>query len=105
MPPDPPPTEPLGETESDALARYAGVLRSAIMAWAPRSIHKEGQALVAFRLDRSGKVLDAEIMRSSGDVQLDRLALRMVRQAAPFPLPDAAIPDERLDFTIPIRFH
>ncbi|WP_191229003.1 energy transducer TonB [Aurantiacibacter xanthus] len=103
--PEPASIAPPAPGEPDLLVRYAGVLRTAIMAWAPRGLHKEGEAVVSFRIDRSGQVLDTRIMRSSGDVQLDRLALRMVRQAAPFPPPDGAISDERLGFTIPIHFH
>ncbi|MEN7536252.1 energy transducer TonB family protein [Aurantiacibacter flavus] len=105
LPPQPAPMRPPPEAAHDALSRYATVLRSKIMAWVPRGRRKEGQVLVRFRLDRGGRLLEAEIARSSGDVQFDRTALRMVRQAAPFPPPDVAIPEERLDFTIPVRFH
>ncbi|MGI9375236.1 TonB family protein [Altererythrobacter sp. FM1] len=100
--PAPPHVQP-ATAKADPLAAYAAQLRAAIMRWKPRGLRKEGEATVAFTLTPTGQLTAARIAQSSGDVQLDRLALRMVRQAAPF----AAPPDDAasLDFTIAVRFH
>lgn len=89
----------------DILAAYAQQLRERILEWRPRGWRKEGTVIVAFSVDRAGHISKAELARSSGDVQMDRVALRMVRQAAPFPAPAQAIPSSKLAFTIPVRFH
>lgn len=90
-------------TKVDPLAAYAAQLRAAIMRWKPHGLRKEGEVTVAFTLTPTGQLTAARIAQSSGDVQLDRMALRMVHQAAPF----AAPPDDgaSLDFTIAVRFH
>lgn len=87
----------------DPLAAYVGELRAAIMQWKPRGLRKAGEVTVAFTLSRAGGLQRARIVQSSGDVQLDQAALRMVRQAAPFAAPPAAATG--LDFTIAVRFH
>jgi len=101
-PAPPSPTQPLA-ARADPLVTYAAQLRTAIMRWKPRGLQKEGETTVAFNLTPTGQLTTARIAQSSGDVQLDRMALRMVRQAAPFAAPpnDAA----SLDFTIAVRFH
>lgn len=65
----------------------------------------EGEVGVKFRVGRDGVLIDSAIERGSGSVRLDRMALRMVRQAAPFPAPDPVITDAQLVFSLPIRFH
>lgn len=93
------------ESEPDLLAAYSQQLRERILERRPRGLRKEGTVIVAFSLDPAGRISGAELARSCGDVQLDRLALRMVRQASPFPPPSPEIPRSKLTFTIPIRFH
>ncbi len=88
-----------------ALEAYTGALRAAIMQRRPRTEKAVGTVTVGFTLNRSGQLLDSTIQRSSGQVRLDRLALRMVRQAAPFVAPPEDVPDGALVFQIPIRFH
>lgn len=76
-----------------------------IMRWKPHGLRSEGTVVVGFQLDRGGQLASSRIVRSSGDVRIDRLALRMVRQAAPFPAPATEIPQEKLNFQIPVNFH
>jgi protein TonB len=64
-----------------------------------------GTAIVRFRVGRSGGLESAALLRGSGVMMLDKLALRAVRQAAPFPPPPAEIGDDRLIFDVPVQFH
>lgn len=89
----------------NALPAYAASLRAAIMQHRPRGLSREGSATVAFVLDRTGRLQSARVAIPSGDARLDSMALRMVRQAAPFAPPPAELADSDLTFTIPVRFH
>ena len=62
------------------------------------------EILVTFTLDRSGKVVTASLMRSSGDAAFDEAALSMVRRADPVPAPPPLVADEGLTFTVPVVF-
>ncbi|MEE4453020.1 energy transducer TonB [Novosphingobium resinovorum] len=71
---------------------------------AARARRDEGTVFVRFRMDRAGKVLAADLVRSSGAALLDRAALDTIRRAQPLP----AIPDERpapLELTVPVEFY
>jgi TonB family protein len=48
-----------------------------------------GRVAIAFSLDDAGNIQDIDLMRSSGEAELDAEALTMVRDAAPFPRPPA----------------
>jgi protein TonB len=60
-----------------------------------------GTVVVAFRVDRQGRIATIGITRSSGSTALDNAALELVRQAQPFPPPP---PGEKLDQTVPITY-
>src|SRR5262245_43246478 len=60
-----------------------------------------GTAVVAFSVDRQGRITASRIARSSGSAALDNAALELVRQAQPFPPPPSG---ERLDLILPIRY-
>jgi len=85
-------------------AAYAQRLWSHIRAHRPTGIQLQGTAEVAFRIDRKGCLLWVRLTRSSGVALLDRLALRTVREASPFPAPPQQLPDARLEFTAPVNF-
>lgn len=59
---------------------------------------------VAFALDRSGRLMSASIVKSSGDPAFDDAAMAMLRRSDPFPAPPPLIADEGLNFTLPIVF-
>ncbi|WP_098108527.1 energy transducer TonB [Novosphingobium sp. PC22D] len=99
------PTPGADSRTDDVLSRYVDGLRAAILRWKPGGLRKEGTAIVGFRLDREGRLISSQLVESSGDVQIDRMALRMVRRAAPFRKPDEEIPAGKLDFVLPVRFH
>jgi protein TonB len=61
-----------------------------------------GTATVAFSVDRSGRVMTARLVRSSGSSLLDQAAVETVRRANPVPPPPAGVPGG--SFTIPLHF-
>ena len=64
----------------------------------------EGQPVIAFTLDKGGRIMKAALAQTSGYQLLDQAALEAVHQAAPYP----AIPDElktdTFQFKLPISF-
>lgn len=100
-----PPKRAAPPADDDELAAYTQAVRSRLLEWRPRGLHLAGTVTVAFSLDRSGRVTASRIAGSGGNVRLDRLALRMVRQASPFPPPPEKLPGAMLDFELPVRFH
>jgi len=63
-----------------------------------------GTSSVAFVIDRSGRVLSARLIRSSGSSALDRAAVALARRASPVPAPPANIGQGRITLTVPIHF-
>lgn len=78
-----------GERVRRHLSRFAGDLPGAA----------GGEARVRFTVDAEGNVSAIELLRSSGDPQLDEAALALPGQAAPLPLP--AVGSLRLE--VPVR--
>lgn len=65
----------------------------------------EGNAIVAFSLDRDGRILSLRLDESSGVPLLDEAALETIRRAAPFPPPPAGLPFAVIeDIYLPVRF-
>lgn len=96
----------------DALAIATQAYRRAIMARLEaqrRSVRSdrtgagESRGAVLFRIERSGRLLDAVVEQSTGNRRQDRAALSIVRRAAPFPAIPDALPDE-LAITLPVEF-
>jgi periplasmic protein TonB len=63
-----------------------------------------GTALVAFTINRAGQVLDAQLIDSSGDRNLDAEALALPLHASPFPPPPPGLGGETISLRFPIRF-
>jgi protein TonB len=63
-----------------------------------------GTVIVNFTLDRSGQVTAQSVSRSSGSSALDDAALTMVSRASPMPRFPAAMPQENVSFSVPIRY-
>ena len=66
-----------------------------------RLLGEWGTVVVAFSVDRQGRVTRSGIVRSSGSTALDNAALELVRQAQPFPPPP---PGEKLNLRLPIIY-
>jgi protein TonB len=63
-----------------------------------------GTSSIAFVIDRSGRVLSARLIRSSGSAALDREAVALARRSSPVPAPPPNVRGGRLTLTVPIRF-
>jgi TonB family protein len=66
--------------------------------------NKQADIMVTFTLDRTGHVVSASVVTSSGDKAFDEAALTMMRRADPVPAPPALVADEGLTFTLPVQF-
>ncbi|HEY9219409.1 MAG TPA: energy transducer TonB, partial [Phenylobacterium sp.] len=97
-------TDPPADPEADRAA-YGDRLWAWIAARRPAGIHFEGEALVRFSVDRDGRLRKLSLDRSSGAGQLDRLALRTVRLAAPFPRPPESLTAGESEFTLAFHFN
>ena len=64
----------------------------------------EGKPMVRFRLDRSGRVLEASMARATGRRDLDEAAVRTIERADPFPAFPPELTDQTMEFTVPIDF-
>lgn len=65
---------------------------------------EQGVALLAFSVDRDGRVLNRKIVRSSGHPDLDNEVLAMVERAQPLPAFPRGMSETQLSLTVPIRF-
>ena len=65
---------------------------------------EEGVVQLSFTVDRTGHVLNREIVRSSGHRELDNEVMSMIERAQPLPPFPASMPQAKLDLTVPIRF-
>jgi protein TonB len=70
----------------------------------PQGAAAAGVATVAFTIDRSGRVLSARLVRSSGDGVLDAEAASLPRRASPVPAPPPNIGGSSITLAVPIRF-
>jgi protein TonB len=101
----PPAAEERAPAEDSALEEeYRQRLWLAISAAKPPGIRLAGEAVVSFSLDASGQIRSLEILRSSGNVLLDKLALTCVRRAAPLPPPPPALATPTPRMVIAIQF-
>lgn len=105
----PPPVAPTvveAASERDAAwAEYQRQVRARIAARRPTGLHMAGVATLRFTLDDAGRLATLDLAQGSGNAMLDRLALRTVRSASPFPPPPAGVGREKLVFTIGFSFH
>jgi protein TonB len=65
---------------------------------------EEGVGELSFTVDRSGHVLNREIVHSSGHRELDNEVMSMIDRAQPLPSFPASMSQAKLDLTVPIRF-
>lgn len=103
--PQPASPQTASSTLSAARAAYLRRLWEWIAARRPAGLHLEGEALINFSIGPDGALRGLSLAQSSGNTQLDWLALRTVRLAAPFPRPPESLDAEKLDFVLPFHFN
>ncbi len=69
-----------------------------------RHRQEQGTVLVAFAIDRAGRVVSLDIRRGSGSVALDGAAEEMIREAEPLPAVPASYRGARLELVFPVTF-
>jgi len=69
-----------------------------------RRRHLRGVVMLAFTIDRQGRVLSGRIAKTSGAGELDQAALDMLAAAQPLPVPPAEVTGERIAMTVPVEF-
>ena len=84
--------------------KYEASVRAHLKLHRPNGGFGVGLVVVAFKLSRSGNVASTRILRSSGNSDLDDMALRAIHRSAPYPKPPAGLRTSSLRFTIPFRF-
>lgn len=65
----------------------------------------QGEASVAFNVDRQGGVHNARITHSSGSSVLDHEALALVQRAQPLPPPPPEVQGAQIPIVVPIRYN
>jgi len=103
-----PPAPPAAPAHGDGRAGYLGELLAQLNRFKQyppqaKAAHIEGVVMLHFVLDRSGRLLSAEIAQSSGRPALDREALALIARAQPLP-PMPAEMGPTLDAVVPINF-
>ena len=99
------PQQAAGETRDSFLGRLLAQLnRFKQYPRAARQAHIEGVVMLHFVMDAQGKVLSAEIAKSSGRPVLDAEALALIQRAQPLPALPADYPTRTLDAVVPIEF-
>lgn len=69
-----------------------------------RPAHARGTVRVAFTLDPEGGLADVRVATTSGALDLDALAVKLVRDAAPYPKPPPHTDAADLAFIVPVIF-
>ena len=122
-PQEPPPPQPVQETRppSPAVpARVKGGAPRIAPSWQTELVRRleqykrypsdaqsrgvEGVVMLNFSVDRNGRVLAHEIVRSSGHPELDKEVVSMIERAQPLPPFPPSMPEDKLNLTVPIRF-
>lgn len=69
-----------------------------------RMRREEGVVHLHFAVDRKGRLLGGDVVRSSGFEALDAEALAMLGRADPFPIAPKGVPGERIEISTPVQF-
>ncbi len=65
---------------------------------------REAFPRIRFTIDRSGRVLEAHLVKSSGIRAMDRAAIDIVKQASPVPSPPTGVGGTKLLLELPVAF-
>ncbi len=91
-------------TRRVSLFGYKRRIRAQVKRYLPVGIWGPGRVVVGFRLSRSGGLLAAAVLRSSGNALIDQAALSCVRNAGPYPAPPVGSASDQLALSIDFRF-
>lgn len=69
-----------------------------------RMRREEGVVEVAFAVDRQGRLLTGDVVRSSGHASLDAEAMAMLDRSNPFPGAPHSVRGERIEVSTPVEF-
>ncbi|PVE26037.1 hypothetical protein DC522_02040 [Microvirga sp. KLBC 81] len=87
-------------------ARLAAALRSRLRyPDAARLQGVSGVATIRFTMQRSGRIVSASLVRSTGNNILDQAALATAVPGTALPSAPDALPQQQLTFTVPLRFN
>ncbi|MBV9560209.1 MAG: energy transducer TonB [Bradyrhizobium sp.] len=70
----------------------------------PNARGQSGTAKVRFTIDRTGRLVSAQLLESTGHPQLDAEAIALLHRAQPFPAPPLEVNGDALKFDLPIVF-
>jgi periplasmic protein TonB len=100
------PSSGSGATPSESPATWKSALMAHLNRYKryPAGASSTGTASVAFSIARSGQVLSARLIGSSGDAALDAEAVSLPRRASPVPAPPPDFGGAVLNLTVPIHF-
>jgi protein TonB len=102
------PSSSAASTPSMSPASWKGELMAHLNRYKrfPSGAAGTGTASVAFTISRSGQVLSARLIRSSGDGALDEEAVSLPRRASPVPAPPPNVGGGgAITLAVPIRFN
>lgn len=96
-------------SDPDAMRRYRATLYAAVKNRLryPATAERQGvsgTAEIRFTLDRSGQVINASLVRSSGNPLLDQAALATARPGSSLPAAPASISQQQFTVVAPLRF-
>ena len=80
------------------LARYKRYPRVA------QEQHQQGTAYLRFAIDRQGRVLSFQLVRSTGFSLLDDEVQALIQRAQPLPAPPPEIPGNQIQLEVPVEF-
>ena len=69
-----------------------------------REERQEGVVYLRFTIDRAGRVLSAQIAKSSGIAALDEEVSELIQRAQPLPAPPSEVPGAQITITLPVQF-
>lgn len=96
--------------DPNVINRYAAQLAAALRNRlrypdAARRQGVSGVATIRFTMQRSGRIVSASLVRSTGNTILDEAALATAAPGTALPAAPDALPQQQLTFTVPLRFN
>jgi len=98
-------TEGASQAPADALSRFVGLIHQRVFShWRNPLGAGHSLAQVSFYIFRDGNISQPSLARSSGDEQLDRLAVLAIKDSEPFPAIPPELKEPNLHITINFKY-